>query len=57
MIAVECMNCGHPCHCGDKCADLPMQGGCGCVGCAHPREEETMIKKIWKKIKGWLGLV
>ena len=51
-----CIICDHDCHCGDKCNALPMDGGCGCPRCEH-MEENIMLKKIWKKIKGWIGLV
>ena len=51
-----CVICDHDCHCGDKCDALPMDGGCGCPRCEH-MEENIMLKKIWKKIKGWIGLV
>ena len=51
-----CVICDHDCHCGDSCNALPMDGGCGCPRCVH-MEKNTMLKKIWKKIKSWIGLV
>ena len=48
-----CITCEHVCHCGDTCQ---IGNGCGCPTCEHG-EEENMFKKIWKKIKGWLGIV
>ena len=51
-----CIICDHDCHCGDSCNALPMEGGCGCTTCEH-KEEDNMLKKIWKKIKSWIGLV
>ena len=47
-----CIICEHDCHCGDSCNALPMEGGCGCPTCVH-KEENSMLKKIWKKIKSW----
>ena len=51
-----CIICEHDCHCGDKCDALPMDGGCGCPRCEH-MEKNIMLKKIWKKIKNWIGLI
>lgn len=48
-----CITCEHDCHCEDTCQ---IGNGCGCPTCEHG-EVENMFKKIWKKIKGWLGLV
>ena len=49
-----CITCEHDCHCGDKCDALPMSGGCGCLTCEHIIEEDSMLKRIWKKIKSWI---
>ena len=53
-----CFECKHDCHCGRKCDH------CSCYICndieIKNHEDylgESMFKKIWKKIKGWLGLV
>jgi len=51
-----CIICDHDCHCGDSCNALPMDGGCGCVSCEH-KQEENMLKKLWQKIKDWLGIL
>ena len=49
-----CITCEHVCHCGDTCQ---IGNGCGCLTCEHVIEEDSMLKKIWKKIKSWIGLV
>ena len=51
-----CITCEHDCHCGDKCDALPMDGGCGCRNCEH-KEEDNMLKRLWKKFKDLIGLV
>jgi hypothetical protein len=60
-MKILCFDCGHGCHCDDTCQS---DNGCGCYVCNHivikNHEDylgENMIKKLWKKIKGWLGLV
>ena len=60
-MKILCFDCGHDCHCDDKCDALPMDGGCGCLICNHITLKsyedymgENMFKKIWKKIVEWL---
>jgi hypothetical protein len=49
-----CFECKHDCHCGRKCDQ------CSCYICNNiviKTYEDymggNMIKKLWKKIKGW----
>ena len=60
-MKILCFDCGHGCHCDDTCQ---ADNGCGCYVCNHITIKSYedymgvgMLKKIWKKIKGWLGLV
>jgi hypothetical protein len=53
-----CFECKHDCHCGRKCDQ------CSCYICNNiviKTYEDymgvDMIKKLWKKIKSWIGLV
>ena len=48
-----CITCEHGCHCGDICQ---ADNGCGCPTCEHG-EGENMLKKLWRKIKDWLGIL
>ena len=50
---IGCDFCGHPHNGLLKCAVID----CDCDLTAFEIGEENMLKKLWKKIKSWIGLV
>jgi hypothetical protein len=59
MASAYCLTCDHKCHCvGHGFYSNTQECGCGCFDCTCKGlplklEEDTMIKRIWKKIKSW----
>ena len=61
-MKILCFDCGHRCHCQGQgfYVSTSQCSACDCIVCNHTQIKnigENMLKKIWKKIKGWLGLV
>ena len=61
-MKIFCFDCGHRCHCSGQgfYVSTSQCASCDCMVCNHTNVKnigENMLKRIWKKIKSWIGLV
>jgi len=61
-MKIFCFDCGHRCHCLGQgfYVSTSQCSSCDCMICNHTNVKnigENMLKRIWKKIKSWIGLV